>query len=228
MSAVETIFQGARSESRAKRARVFRAAFNIGPATRILDFGAGNGANIAAVLAGTGAQPKNVYIASSDAEQTQQGHRNFGFVPIALPEAGQLPFEDGFFDIVYCASMMEQVVTSADLDLTTQTEQEFQEQVHASRHSIANEVRRLGRGYYVQTPHKWFPLHVRTWLPFIDYLPRRAQLQVLSLSNRYWFRRATPNWQLLTATELQQLFPEADIRRERFMGLARSIMAIRI
>jgi hypothetical protein len=78
--------------------------------------------------------------------------------------------------------------------------------------------------------NKWFPIESHTWLPFCG-LPiqevRRWQLRVLSLSNRYWVKRTNPDWYLLTAAELRGLFPDAMIEHERFLGLTKSMMAIK-
>lgn len=228
MSAVESIVQVARQEAREKRAKVFRGAFHIGPATKILDIGSEDGSAVAAVLAGTGAQPSNVYIADIDAKRVQEGHRRYGFVPVAIPETGQLPFEDQFFDIVYCSSVIEHVTVAKNLVWSIESDNDFRDRAQLRQRSFADEIRRLGKGYYVQTPNKWFPVESHTWLPFISYLPRKAQLKIISFSNRYWIKRTNPDWYLLTDKEMRQLFPEAEIQRERFMGITKSIMAIKL
>lgn len=228
MSAVNTLMQTARRESHEKRARVFRDSFAIGSGTRILAIGAGDGAAVAAVLVGTGAQPSNVYLAGGDADLLSEGQRRYGFVPVAIPESGRLPFEDGFFDIVFCASTIEYVQLPEVDAWNIHTDEELRERALPQQRAAADEIRRLGKGYYVQTPNKWFPIESHTWLPFIGYLPRPWQLHVISWTNRYWIKRTQPEWRLLTIPDMQRLFPDAVIRRERFMGFTKSIMAIRL
>ncbi|MBI3899619.1 MAG: methyltransferase domain-containing protein [Gammaproteobacteria bacterium] len=227
MSAVQSMVQAARRQARAKRASVFREAFTLSSTTRILDIGSEDGSAVAAMLAGTGAQPNNVYIADSDLGRLEEGHRRFGFVPVEMPESGRLPFEDRFFDIVYCSSVIEHVTVPKSEVWAMHDGQEFQKRAHRRQRQFANEIRRLGKQYYVQTPDKWFPVESHTWLPFVGYLPRSMQLKVLALSNRYWIKRTTPAWNLLGTSDMRELFPDAEIRRERFMGLSKSIMAIK-
>src|SRR5690606_27689248 len=98
---VVTLVNRVRTDARAKRARVFLEHFEIWRSTRILDLGSENGEHIASVLAGTPISPSNVYIADIDSSAVLNGHRRFGFEPVHIPESGRLPFDDGFFDIVY-------------------------------------------------------------------------------------------------------------------------------
>jgi SAM-dependent methyltransferase len=227
MSTVEALMQGVRRQAREKRAGVFRDAFDIGPGTRILDIGSEDGSAIAAVLAGTAVQPTNVYIADIDTELTQSGHRRFGFVPVDIPESGELPFEDKFFDIVYCSSVIEHVTVPKEMVWSIRSDEDFRNRAQLSQRMFASEIRRLGKKYFVQTPNKWFPIESHTWLPFVGYLPRAWQLQVIDFSNRYWVKRTSPDWYLLTDNDMHALFPDATIRRERYLGVTKSIMALK-
>lgn len=227
MNGVEALVQGARQQARAKRAGVFREAFDIGPSTRILDIGSENGSAIASVIAGTRAQPQNVYIADIEEQRVQEGKRRYGFVPVTIPESGALPFEDGFFDIVYCSSVIEHVTVSKVETWSITSTAEFRGRALARQREFAQEIRRLGKCYYVQTPNKWFPIESHTWLPLVGFLPRPLQIRVIGVSNRYWVKRTTPDWYLLTAREMRELFPDAEIRAERMFGFTKSIMAIK-
>ena len=84
---------------------------------------------------------------------------------------------------------------------------------HSRRRSAA-----WAKTYFVQTPNKWFPIESHTWLPFVGFVPRAAQLATIAVSNRFWIKRTSPDWHLLTAREMRTLFPDAEIRRERFLG----------
>lgn len=227
MNGVEAFVQTARQQARAKRASVFRETFSIGPATRILDLGSEDGSAIASVIAGTRAQPGNVYIADIDEKRVQEGKRRYGFVPVTIPESGRLPFDDGYFDIVYCSSVIEHVTVDKNDAWALTSGAEFRQRAEKRQREFAREIRRLGKSYYVQTPNKWFPIESHTWLPLVGFLPRSWQIKIISLSNRYWIKRTSPDWLLLTATEMRALFPEAEIRAERLVGLTKSIMAIR-
>jgi hypothetical protein len=93
---------------------------------------------------------------------------------------------------------------------------------------FADEIRRIGKRYFVQTPHKYFLVESHSWLPFgIVMLPRRQQAQVLRTFAHFWPKSTVPDWNLLVAGEMQALFPDSDIVIERFAGLPKSIMAIK-
>lgn len=225
--AVSKVVQRVRTVARSKRARVFLDNFVLGAQTHVLDIGSEDGSNIARVLGGTRVQPHNVYIADISAEMVSSGHAQYGFVPVTIPETGRLPFDDGFFDIVYCSSVIEHVTVPKEKVWKVRSGSEFRKAADESQRAFAQEIRRLGKRYFIQTPNKWFPIESHTWLPFIGYLPRPWQVSILRFSNRVWVKRTRPDWRLLTVADMRTLFPDAVIERERFLGMTKSIMAIK-
>jgi SAM-dependent methyltransferase len=98
----------------------------------------------------------------------------------------RLPFADGEFDLVYCSSVIEHVAPSR-------------------REAFAAELRRVGRGWFVQTPAFSFPVEPHALLPFAHWLP-------VALRKRYWRLGAAGGWEeisLLRRGELQRLFGPA-------------------
>lgn len=227
MIAVRYIVNAFRKRAREKRAQIFRASFAITRNTKILDLGSEDGSSIAAVLRGMAVSPKQVYIADIDAEIVGKGRERFGFIPTVIPESGTLPFDDGYFDIVYCSSVIEHVTVPKTRVWAIKSGREFRRAAQAQQLAFAQEIRRLGKRYFVQTPNRRFPIESHTWLPFVGYLPRNWQLRVLSVSNRFWVKRTNPDWHLLTISDMRRLFPDAAITSERFLGLSKSIMAIK-
>lgn len=227
MNGVDAVVQGVRRQARAKRAHVFRDAFRLAPSTRIIDIGSEDGSAIAAVIDGTPIRPGNVHIADIDENGIRDGARRFGFVPVPIPESGRLPFGDGYFDIVYCSSVIEHVTVPKSEVWSVTSGSQFRARARPRQREFAEEIRRLGKAYFVQTPSRWFPIESHTWLPLLGFLPRSWQIRAIRLSNRYWVKHTSPDWHLLTARELQELFPDAEIRRERFLGMTKSLMAIR-
>lgn len=224
------ITQLAQSYSRAareRRASVFRNSFAIDAGTRILDLGSETGAGIRAVLQGTAHQPHNVFVADIEASAVAAGARLHGFTPVVIPEDGQLPFEDGFFDIVYCSSVIEHVTVPKALIWSVQSGRDFKEQAWRRQQAFAQEIRRVGRQYFVQTPNRNFPLESHTWLPFVGWLPRPALLRVLQATNTFWYKRTMPDWHLLTAREMAALFPDGQVVREKSFGLTKSLIALK-
>jgi SAM-dependent methyltransferase len=227
MGIIQKIVGEVRKHARAKRAKVFRESFAIGPETRILDIGSEDGSSIAAVLQGSQAKPHNIYIADIDETFLERGRQRYGFTPVSIPESGRLPFDDRFFDIVYCSSVIEHV-TLPKSEVWEQTSGEhFRDVAVQHQRSFAEEIRRLGKRFYVQTPNKWFPVESHTWLPFVGYLPRRFLVPVLRFTNAFWVKRTSPDWHLLSVGDMKSMFPDANIRKERLLGLTKSIMAIK-
>ena len=215
------------AQARRKRAELFRGAFGLGADTRILDLGSEWGGNIHSVLEGTPIQAANVYIADIDPVALERGRASYGFVPVLLGESGKLPFPDGYFDIVYCSSVIEHVTVPKEEVWKVKSGREFRQRSLAHQREFAREIQRVGRQFFVQTPYRWFVLEAHSWLPFVSWLPRRAMLPVLSFARNFWPKRTRPDWYLLNKREFASLFDGAEIRSEKWLGLTKSIMAVK-
>jgi SAM-dependent methyltransferase len=115
----------------------------------------------------------------------------------------RLPFDDGAFDLAYSSSVVEHIAPER-------------------RAAFAAEVRRVARGWYVQTPARSFPVEPHALLPFAHWLP-------VALRRPYWRLGAAGSWEdisLLGRAELQALFP-GEVRPERLAGLVKSWIAVR-
>jgi Methyltransferase domain len=122
------------------------------------------------------------------------------------------------FDLVHSNSVIEHVGLFSDM------------------RKMANEVRRLAKRYFVQTPNFWFPVepHLRT--PFIHWLPMPWRVAIVKRRACGYYPRARSydeareildDASLLDAQSLAMLFPDAVIEREQFAGITKSLMAIR-
>jgi SAM-dependent methyltransferase len=113
-----------------------------------------------------------------------------------------LPFEDGAFDLAYCSSVIEHVAPG-------------------QRPAFARELRRVARGWYVQTPAYSFPIEPHALLPFAHWLPP-------ALRRPYWRLGVAGGWEeiaLLRRAEMEELFgaPVA----ERLGPLVKSWISVR-
>jgi len=133
-------------------------------------------------------------------------------------DATALAYPDGSFDIAYSNSVVEHLGN-------------FENQER-----FAREIRRLAPRYYVQTPNKWFIAEPHFLCLFIHWLPKPAYRKLLRwLSLWGWIERPSQaaidhevdEIRLLTYAEMQALFPEARITRERVFGLTKSLIAVR-
>ena len=102
---------------------------------------------------------------------------------------------------------------------------------------FAAECRRVGENYYVQTPNKWFFIEPHLITPFIHWLPHRAQKLLLRNFTVWgWITRPTIQYcesfmkelRMLDEREMKKLFPECKIYRERFLGIVKSIIAVKM
>jgi len=98
---------------------------------------------------------------------------------------------------------------------------------------FAAECRRCGRAYFVQTPNKWFPFDTHTLMPLAHWLPQKIFRRLIPFSPRFLFFKPDPgdledfrNMRLLGKRDLQELFPEAAIVKERFCGVTKSLVAV--
>lgn len=121
---------------------------------------------------------------------------------------------DRAFDVVFSNSVIEHVGNEE------------------KQKKFARECMRCGRGYFVQTPCKWFPVDPHTLMPFIHWLPKRMFNALMWISPRFIISRPSEddiedfrNMRLLGKKELQQLFPGATIIEERFCGIPKSLIA---
>jgi SAM-dependent methyltransferase len=214
------------AQARKKRAGLFRHYFSIDENTKILDLGSENGTNIFNVLQNTNYNSKNVYIADIDVKAINEGKSKYGFNAVLIDETEKLPFPDKFFDIVYCSSVIEHVTVIKSDVWSWKIGKKFREAAWKRQKTFAEEIVRLGKQYFVQTPCKTFPVESHTWLPLVGYLPREVFLPILKLSNRYWVKGAEPDFNLLGKEDMKHLFPEANIVCEKKYGLTKSVMAI--
>lgn len=227
MKIFKKIALSASGSARQKRAEIFRRNFRLDEKMKILDIGSESGDNIHQVLNGTKVSPESVFIADIELEAINRGHKRFGFQPVLLDETGKLPFEDGFFDIVYCSSVIEHVTIAKEKIWETTSDKEFFDAAWEKQKMLAAEIERVGRQYFVQTPARGFPVESHTWLPFFDFLSRRWQIKVMSLTNKFWVKQSIPDFNLLDREQMAQLFPGARIVFEKKFGLVKSIMAIK-
>jgi hypothetical protein len=226
-NAIRAIFGHLSANARRKRAAVFRHAFQLTEHTKVLDLGSAWGAHIHSVLEGTPVLPGNTYLADIDPKVLERGQREYGYVPVLIGQNGKLPFPDGYFDIVYCSSVIEHVTIPKSEVWTLRSGKEFRERSLAHQREFAREIQRVGRQFFVQTPYRWFVVESHSWLPFAGWLPRRLLLPVLKTARTLSLTRTNPDWYLLGKGEFAGLFADAEIRDEKWMGLTKSIMAVK-
>jgi SAM-dependent methyltransferase len=196
---------------RRSRMRLFFEVLGAGERTRVLDVG---GTELNWLVAG-----RRPLVTLANLPRGIQPAFT-GFAAVAATGC-RLPFRDRSFDVVFSNSVIEHIADPGE------------------RRRFAAEIRRVGRSYWVQTPNRRFPVEPHLWTPFLHYLPRGVQ-RALVRRFTVWelLERPTPDRRefylehylndvrLLDAEELRNLFPEARILRERFLGITKSLVAV--
>ncbi len=102
--------------------------------------------------------------------------------------------------------------------------------------AMAETVRRLAPAYYVQCPNFWFPIEPHFRCAFIHWLPEQVRYRLVK-KFAFGFAPAkqtvgaamerVQSARLLDRGQMTALFPDGAITAERFLGLAKSWIAIR-
>jgi hypothetical protein len=216
-------FKGYQARCRRKRGEIFKQYLKPEEGDFILDLGGEDGSYISQLIS----FKMNVYIADINERKLKKSAEK-GFKTIVLNEDGTIPCEDGYFDIIFCSSVIEHVtVDKKDME-SIQTNKEFRKVALKRQKKLADEIRRVGKSYFVQTPYKYFPLESHSRLPFIlVLLPRKLQIKLIKFFRKFWFARTSPDWNLLTVKDMKRLFPGAQIIKEWVFFFTKSLMAIK-
>jgi hypothetical protein len=194
---------------RRPRMRRFTETMRPGAGTRVLDVG-GSAFNWRLI-------PRDypVTLANIDPQEEQLPSG----VTFEHVDGRRLPYSDRAFDIAFSNSVIEHLGTFPD-------QQRF-----------ADEIRRVGGRVWVQTPARkfWFEPHLLT--PFVHHLPTRWQRKLLR-NFTIWGLITRPDaatvdhflttTRLLSHAEMRALFPDCEIRQERFLGMTKAYVAVRL
>ena len=187
---------------RERRYSFFVEACRVQPYETILDVGAGEGAGLERFnqtnpIVALDAWPKS----SSWLEQPN--------VSVVIGDVRRLPYADGAFALCFSNSVLQYMVGR-------------------DRQVFASEVRRVADRYFVQAPNWWFPVDPHYLVPGIHWLPVAWQKWLNARMSIGWRRKGSwTETRMPTVREMRRLFPDAQIRRERFFGLTKSVMAYR-
>jgi len=206
---VYSIYNWVGRRFRPARMRRFLTTFPATSYKRVIDFGGGGG---------IWDMVEHDYDLTLLNVQASIPHGKYKLIVGDACDAPQLPSQS--FDVAFSNSTIEHV---GDI---------------ARQRRFAQEMQRVGRSVYCQTPNKWFPIEPHFMLPFVHwFLPGFFR-------NRFCIRYLTPlgllrrpprevidaylsQTRLLTRKELQEFFPGCEIWEERFLGLAKSFAVVK-
>jgi len=131
-------------------------------------------------------------------------------------DACNMNFADLEFDIIFSNSVIEHVGG-------------FEKQL-----MFANEVRRVGRKYWIQTPYKHFPIEPHFLFPLFQYFPDSWKINI----GKYWkYSHLKRNKEdildelsrlrLINKQEITMLFPDSEIITEKYFIFWKSLIALK-
>lgn len=147
--------------------------------------------------------------------EVQIGPEHSAKIEVRIYDGKTLPEPDAGFDLVLSNSMLEHVPPLA-------------------RARVADEMQRVGKRGFVQTPAMEFPIEPHFVCPFIHWLPRPIGRHFVRFTPWALLSRPSKEKQqdyfaevnLLTRADVALLFPGRRIFAERFAGLPKAWIAV--
>jgi hypothetical protein len=158
----------------------------------------------------------NVHITLLNLEKEITKNQNFSSVAGDATNLHQ--FKDNEFDIVFSNSMIEHLFS------------------RESQQKMADEARRVGKYYYIQTPNYYFPIEPHWLFPFFQFFPFSLRVFLTRKFNLGNIGKRSKKEdaidivneiKLLTESDMKKLFPDGKVYREMFAGLKKSITMYR-
>ena len=137
------------------------------------------------------------------------------FTSVAGDASKALEFKDNEFDIVFSNSVIEHVGG-------------FEQQ-----RIMAEEVQRIGKKFFVQTPNRYFPIEPHFLFPFFQFLPQWYRVWLVTNFKMGWHPKIlrkenaieiVNSIHLLSKPALVKLFPDAIIYKEQLFGFSKSFI----
>jgi hypothetical protein len=150
-------------------------------------------------------------------DQVNEYQTSYSNISFVVGDARDLrQYADRQFDLVHSNSVIEHVGGIDDM------------------RRMAEEIRRVGKRYFVQTPNRYFPIEPHFVFPMFQFLPFNVQVYLVQHFDLGWFSRiperqeaeeAVQGIRLISRGQLELFFPEAEVIEERFAGLTKSLVA---
>lgn len=139
--------------------------------------------------------------------------KNFKSVAGDARDMGAFP--DKYFDVVFSNSVIEHLET------------------YENQNMMAQEVMRVGKMYFIQTPNKYFPIEPHFIFPFFQFFPMKVKILLctrFSLGhvgrlNKAEAIKTIKSIRMVGTRELSELFPGSKVYKEKFIGMNKSIIA---
>ena len=199
---VTTLFENLSKRSRQLKMGLLRDHLQLRGDERILDIGSQIDSQSQQILERVD-DKANITAINLLGEHLQTIRDAYPGIRVTRANACELPFADKSFDVVYSNAVIEHV---GDF---------------AAQQRMADEVRRVGKRWFITTPNRWFPFEFHVRMPFISWLPaplmhRAARLWGYNhVRGRYQAGCDYSEVHLLTAQQLRRAFPDSVVLKPR-------------
>lgn len=157
----------------------------------------------------------NVEITLLNIIEESRPPKNSGFTSVIADATNMIDIKDKEYDFVFSNSCIEHV---GDMQCMRK---------------MAEEIKRVGCHYFLQTPNRYFPIEPHFLFPLFQFFPIKFRaLFIRCFQLGFWPKGR--NWEeslkianeikLLSYKDLRSLFPEAKIDKEIFLGFTKSFM----
>lgn len=158
--------------------------------------------------------PNQVNVTLLNISETPVKYSNFKSI---VGDATNLEcFADNQFDLVFSNSVIEHVG-------------DYQQQK-----KMAEEIRRVSKRFFVQTPNYYFPIEPHFLFPCFQFLPLAIKVWLIQNFELGWYKRVPDKKEaievansvhLLKEKDLRNLFGNARLYKEKFFGFTKSLIA---
>ena len=187
----------------------------------VLDLGGGDGKALARLYP----YPENIILADINEAQIEYGVKKYGLKKsLLLDQSGNIPMGSKSVDVVFCNSVIEHATADKKQIWKLKNGSKFKRLALKKQGKMAKEIMRVGKKFWVQTPYRHFLFETHTWLLGTQYLPRSLQIKTIRFFNRFWIKKTSPDFYLLSKSEACSLFPQSDVIFERVFGLPKSLI----
>jgi len=196
--------------SRKKKFDLFLSLFKPRPGDKVLDIGASGEVFLLYTFESIYPFPEKIVAGGNDLREVLSARRHYPQPHYVAFDGCSLPFPDKSFDIVFSNAVIEHVVGTG------------------RQKRFAQEVVRTGKGWFITTPNFWCPFESHYHLPFIQFMPRELQREYNRLLGTHIPRGRVQELGLLSARELQRLFPTSEILKIRVTFWPETLVAYHV
>jgi ubiquinone/menaquinone biosynthesis C-methylase UbiE len=196
-SAFRRLLKNLSYKSRTKKFELLQRVFRAQPEDRVLDVGASGEVFLSYALEDVYPYPGRIVAAGREAREILAARQHYPQPRYVLLDGCELPFPDQSFDLVFSNAVVEHILGPG------------------RQEKFAQEVRRVGKSWFVTTPNYWYPFESHHHLPFFQFLPPPVQMVYNRWLGTHVPQGTVQDLALLSARQLQALFPTGRIAKVR-------------